>query len=514
MSPTEEHRMSELSYEDEPFLESDGRLSGGREKTDEGAKSWRWDIVIICSAMVFLTLVGQNTMGPAKAKIMEENICRELHPDIDIAADAALDDSVCRGPEVQGKIAMLNGWTLAIECIPGLLLAIPYGAAADRFGRKPILRLAYLGFILTLVWIIMVLALPNVLPIDLYLLNPIFLFIGGGLIEPVFYTIGADIVPASKMSVVYLQLGAVFHAGELVGAQAGGYLTDRDPWTAMLLGFGVSVLGAMGVFILPETLHLRGVEGSQKGHPLRNTGHDPTAKIELKGKGALGEGMALMKDQIREAVSFLRGNSHLMFLLLALVFSIAGRYIQNLLMQYAAERYGMTWGKASALVSSRSVFVILWQIAVLPLASWALTAKIHLESVLKDVWLGRVAALGLVVGALLVAAATSPAMLVFSLVVLAFGFSFPYIARSILNALVEPDLRGTLNATIGLCDNVGIMLFSPILSALLKRGIELGGSWVGLPFLFAACMFTVSALIIWLFRLRPGHYEVVGHVSP
>jgi hypothetical protein len=87
--------------------------------------------------------------------------------------------------------------------------------------------------------------------------------------------------------------------------------------------------------------------------------------------------------------------------------------------------------------------------------------------------------------------------------ILSFGYSFNYLVRSILNALVDDDLRGTLNATIGFCERVGALIAVPIMSWAFKLGIGLGGNWIGLPFIFAACMFSVSTIVIWVFRLRP-----------
>ncbi|CAJ2504406.1 Uu.00g118000.m01.CDS01 [Anthostomella pinea] len=507
---TEDVWSAQDQNEDSPLLgpEADAPSSSSSpaKKTSDG-DTWRYDVVMMVAAIVFFLEVGSYMTVPSRNKIMEQNICRAHYPDL-VDDQSTLEDSLCRGPEVQGKIASLNGWTYMLECIPGLLTAIPYGVATDRFGRKPLLAIALFGYMLYLLWMIVILALPAVFPIELYLLGPLFLFIGGELMNSVFYTMGADVVPAAKMAVVYLQLGAVSFGGELVGAQVGGVATDRDPWLSLLLGFGLIVIAFLGIFLLPETMHLRTEMISDVDSPIRLT-DEPSEDLDedaspRKTTRVLREGFGLMKGQLKEAVTVVYGNSHLMLLLLALTFAIAGKFISNILLQYAMKRYDISWGRAAELVSLRSVFVIIWQLAVLPMVSWLLVTKAGLTPVVKDLWLGRGSVFGLSIGSLLVAFAATPAMLVFALVVLSLGFSFPYIIRSVLNTLVDEQYVGTLNATIGLCEKIGIMVASPIMSSLLKKGMELGDGWMGLPFFFAAGVFSVSALIVWVFRLRPG----------
>jgi hypothetical protein len=142
----------------------------------------------------------------------------------------------------------------------------------------------------------------------------------------------------------------VEYSGGLVGAQLGGVLTDKGPWLSILVGFGIVVLGSLGVFALPETMHLKaattGVVGDGEPSPAESV--DVLSESnEMTNKSVISEGIALMKSRMREAVTFLYGNTHLMMLLLALVFSVVGKYVQNLLLQYARKRYGISWGQVS-----------------------------------------------------------------------------------------------------------------------------------------------------------------------
>lgn len=150
---------------------------------------------------------------------------------------------------------------------------------------------------------------------------------------------------------VYLQIGTVAFAAELVGAQVGGILTDMDPWLSMLVGFGFVVLACLGVFALPETMHMK-----EKTTGIMDDDEPPSAEPddvlsqanEGMSKSIFREGVALMVSRMSDAVTFLYGNTHLMLLLFSLVFSVVGKFVQTLLLQYAANRYGLTWGQVSA----------------------------------------------------------------------------------------------------------------------------------------------------------------------
>ena len=81
--------------------------------------------------------------------------------------------------------------------------------------------------------------------------------------------------------------------------------------------------------------------------------------------------------------------------------------------------------------------------------------------------------------------------------------------RSLLNGFVEAHHIATLNVLIALLDYAGIMVASPILFGLLKKGVELGGGWIGLPYLFAAALFLVATVIVFAFKV-PAESTRVG----
>jgi hypothetical protein len=112
-------------------------------------------VAIICIMCIFLVEVGDFMQRAPLMRIMEDIICRRYY---ESALNAGIDLSLpipekdCKGPVVQSELAMVRGWDATFSCIPGLLLAVPYGVIADKFGRKLVLTLGLLGAVLSVVW--------------------------------------------------------------------------------------------------------------------------------------------------------------------------------------------------------------------------------------------------------------------------------------------------------------------------------------------------------------------------
>ena len=121
----------------------------------------------------------------------------------------------------------------------------------------------------------------------------------------------------------------------------------------------------------------------------------------------------------------------------------------------------------------------------------------------KDLWLSRWSGIVLILANLAVAFSYSPALFGAGLVLLSGGSGLVPLLRSLLNAQVEPHHVGILNTLLGFLDTLGVMIGAPVFSESLKKGMELGGPWIGLPFLAGAVISCFAAGILWLYRIPP-----------
>lgn len=177
--------------------------SEGRPKLPDGLARLRV-LLLLCSSVVAADF-GYSLAYAPQLSISESIICNQYHHrgggiSHAIQASAVPGGSpLCKSPEVQGELALLYGWKDTFDMIPGILLALPYGLAADRIGRKPIILLALTGMILeeSLTRIILWWSASGIVPLRLLWLVPMFQLVGGGpqIATSMVFTILTDITP-------------------------------------------------------------------------------------------------------------------------------------------------------------------------------------------------------------------------------------------------------------------------------------------------------------------------------
>lgn len=119
-------------------------IAGATPNTADARLSRRALITFaICALTLFFVILGGSVMVPAASQIGEENICRQFHPDIANGTDPR-----CRDKQVQGELSLIDGVSVPLFLLPGILTAVPYGIFADTYGRRLGIGLSMLGLLL------------------------------------------------------------------------------------------------------------------------------------------------------------------------------------------------------------------------------------------------------------------------------------------------------------------------------------------------------------------------------
>lgn len=94
--------------------------------------------------LVFLAFeISVSLVAIPISPIQEAIICRKHYADV-VSADPR-----CKNEIVQSELSMLKGWEVTFGLIPGMVTVVPYGIAADKYGRRLVLGLSLLGLTLS-----------------------------------------------------------------------------------------------------------------------------------------------------------------------------------------------------------------------------------------------------------------------------------------------------------------------------------------------------------------------------
>lgn len=160
------------AHEATPLLSSATEAHSGPTKASFSSRtgcSWRWVCVVAyCIAIAVTADIGEYLFLAPKVRLFESIICTDYYLREDpslVTRDGSVLEHLCKVDPVQDKLAMILGWQLFFDSIPAILLPIPYGYLADKYGRKWITVLSMFGY--TLSWASMLFIVRGPLPNDL-----------------------------------------------------------------------------------------------------------------------------------------------------------------------------------------------------------------------------------------------------------------------------------------------------------------------------------------------------------
>ncbi|KAK4168770.1 major facilitator superfamily domain-containing protein [Cladorrhinum sp. PSN259] len=462
-------------------------------------------VILLAFIILFLIELAIGMVAAPTNAIMESIICRQMHPDELLLPSHSgtvvggiirhfaggvflVDNPICKSPDVQGKLAMIRAWGYTFDCLPGILLSVPYGMVSDKWGRKPVIYLSLLGVILGQIFTDLVYYFSDFVPLWTVWFSSAFQIIGGGstILTAMLYTVLADVVPVSERATVFLQLTACFLTSQMIAGPLGGLMMIGDPWYPLMGSLACFAVAYLVLWAFPETLHVH----DHKADSHEESSLPDVSKLWDKVHVGLGD-----------VSCFILGNKSFVFLMMSVAFIMLGRFVGEVLLQYATERYGWSWSDASFILAIRSVVSLVTLLVLTPLASWFCLHRLGMTGMGKDLWLARWSVMIAIVGCLIIASAANGSLFCIGLVWFALGSGLTPLIRSLLNSLVEEQHIGIMNTLVGLMETAGLTMAGPLLAKSLSVGLELGGPWVGLPFVTAGSFFTISCTILWIFRL-------------
>jgi hypothetical protein len=120
--------------------------------------------ILLCallSLLVSIVDIGAFLAEAPKTRVFEANLCVRYYQEVDpskISGNGTVPEELCKEDKIQQQMAMIFGWQDLFDAIPGILLAVPYGTLADRYGRKWIFAMSLLGLQLNCAWVLVICA--------------------------------------------------------------------------------------------------------------------------------------------------------------------------------------------------------------------------------------------------------------------------------------------------------------------------------------------------------------------
>lgn len=140
---------------------------------------------------------------------------------------------------------------------------------------------------------------------------------------------------------------------------------------------------------------------------------------------------------------------------------------------------------------------------VLPVISQLLLTKAKLPPLIKDKWIVVGSAAMLTLGSGCITIATTSALFITSLVIFQLGCGFEFAFRGLTTELVDESHVAMLFTAQSVFMTLSEVAAGPVLAGLYRKGLDLGGFWLSMPFLVSTFLFATTTVITFVVRVRP-----------
>ncbi|KAK6597798.1 MFS multidrug transporter [Botrytis cinerea] len=303
---------------------------------------------------------------------------------------------------------------------------------ADKYGRRPILFLSYLGLVLSSMWTTGVVWLVPRMPLKLVWIGPVFTLIGGGasVSLAILMTSAAAVAPSTQRVSVF----SFIHGTALVAAILGFGLSSATMaslgnYAAQLVGLALMSLALCLSLLLPT---------GEAAHPLAS---DP----ELDSTSEYTNILVSNRHAVIRSYNDLLQIRNTIPLLIAGFFATLGQRVQILILLYMPEQFSISFSEANTFIILDHVSNLLVLFIGLPLANVLI---LHIALALIS------SALSLA-GALLLSFAPNVTAAFFGIIVFGTGIGLSSLLRSIFVGLFPLERAAFATTLISTIKSVG-----------------------------------------------------------
>ncbi|TLD15199.1 hypothetical protein PspLS_10764 [Pyricularia sp. CBS 133598] len=476
-------------------------------------------------------------------RVIERRICRDYFRTIvDDGSDAVylpdgqVREQLCKVGEVQQELARVQRGMDLAWIIGDLIMTIPLGFVAERYGRRLVLLVNLVPRIVMLAWAVVVGYFENVLPARLLFLAPMLSVLGGDCVfNSITYAFAAGLTEDNVLRASYFgYMSSITYVVALVGPAFASATMSLNLWLPFIIGISLLFLASRVIPLIPDSRHDQRQEES-----LANI---PTSSYP-KFQGTQPAIQAIV-HRLNFLYTFVASRPrNFAFLLVSMFLTSLASADTKLLVQYISQRYTWSFSSAGYLLSAKACVNFVLLTVVVPSLLRARARKSTVSAERQNLFWANACLLMSVMGATFIGLAPTVWLLVPAMGVYALGSALPVFTLSLLKSpQVSPveqnpkdydgddgfdenddDYNGTSSPTsvtgiigggrlsseshdttvfsvVMLVKTVGSLVGVPIVTSLWIVGIDLRFEGLGLPyFVSAGCYF--AALVV-LYRIN------------
>ncbi|VUC27397.1 unnamed protein product [Clonostachys rosea] len=458
-------------------------------------------IIFILSILLFFTCWTNGFTSIPLLRVLEDRICHEYY-DMSMSPLEPIDESLCKEEWIQSRMAFILSINSAIGALSGFLAAFPWGAAADRIGRKPVLTIAMTGMALEVIWDISVLWFHTHLPIKLIWLGGVFNIIGGGnaIVVGMLFSIATDATTDENRAVAFLRLHVAAMAGSLISPTLCALLMERvSPWVCQWIGVLLLVFGSVAIYGVPNPPKLP--HSPSRDEQESDSDEDPVNQKT--------------PSRLMKMISLPITPSLFLFFLLILLSMPVALATQTFMSQYVSKRYHIKLASTGYIQSTYGVGHIVQAFVILPLVSHLLTSTSipamfrAKDEKRRDVILLRGSFCFLLVGLIAVGLARDLVSFMFGLVILVLGSGYASLLKSLMSLYADAKHRSRLFSLIGMVEVLARVYSDPALAGLYSFGLHHGGGWIGAPYFGVALLIAACLALLSFIKLPQSNDAVI-----
>ncbi|KAI0976804.1 major facilitator superfamily domain-containing protein [Xylaria arbuscula] len=449
----------------------------------------------VTTVLYFITFIASYSGGFIElplTRLIEDILCHDYY-DVE-SLTQPIDESLCKEDSIQKQLAYLLAVQSTLYSIVAFIAAFPWGLAADKLGRKPVVAVAMTGLLVGALIELAVVYWSNVFPITAIWASSAGQLLGGGngVLIAVVLSMIADATNEEDRAIAFLRIHVASLCGNLLSPSLAGLVMEKaGPWVSPLIGIGLFGLGGIALFFLPET------------RPCKDVSQEALESDISKP----GSTVSQIFGQFRDSLSILKSPSLILLFLTALCSMPVMDSTLQFLNQFVSKRYQIKIAQTGYVQSTYGVASIIMTLVVLPWISGVLIdpatpARYRAKDEhYRDLSLARWSYAVLFSGALTLGISPTLGSFVFGLILMAIGSGFASLSKSLMSIYVDPQHRSRLFSLVNMVEVLGSVFSQPLLAGLFSLGLRWHGAWIGLPYLGLAALIAVSGTLLLFVRI-------------